>query len=184
MSDRASSRAESGAAAVATYIRAKDANRPELMADAFTDDATLEMVVNTRSISFPPLTVGRASITDVLVRRFGETYENVRTFCLSGPPRPSEAMFSCAWLVGMSERNTKDVRVGCGRYDWWFRSGSPYLAERLVITVDLMQVLPPGSCPAVMEWLRGLPYPWCEARLAVESAPKLAPLRPIIERLR
>ena len=73
---------------VEVYIRAKDENRPELMRRAFAEDATLEMVVNSGAISFPPFTEGVGSITDVLVTRFNETFENVRTFCLANPPKP------------------------------------------------------------------------------------------------
>jgi hypothetical protein len=52
--------------AVASYIRAKDGNRPHLLDTTFTDDATLEMVVRTDSISFPPSAAGRTAIAETL----------------------------------------------------------------------------------------------------------------------
>jgi len=168
---------------VAVYIRAKDENRPELMRRAFSDDATLEMVVNSGAISFPPLTEGIGSITDVLVTRFNETFENVRTFCLANPPKPDRTAFSCAWLVGMSEKKTSAVRVGCGRYDWSFQARGPHLANRLRITIEEMEILPPQDWAAVMNWLSKLPYPWCNARLAVRGAPNVGRLEPIIRYL-
>jgi len=173
----------SGSESIATYIRAKDRNRPDLMASAFVEDATLEMVVNTGTISFPPLTRGLASITEVLVTRFGQMFDNVRTFCLAGPPRPDEDTFSCAWLVAMSERQTGAVRVGCGRYDWSFRDGSARLVEHLRITVDLMQVLPAQDFDAVMGWLAKLPYPWCPGAAATRNAPRLDGVEPVIRYL-
>jgi len=87
---------------VATYIQAKDSNRPDLMPAVFAANAWLEMVVHAGSISFPPLATGLDAITDVLVRRFSETFENVHTFCISSEPAGDAATFSCGWLVGMS----------------------------------------------------------------------------------
>jgi len=110
---------------IEAYIRAKDSNRPHLMARAFAQDATLQMVVKTESISFTPISKGLESISDVLVRQFGQTYENIHTFCLAAPSRNDEITFSCGWLVGMSEKQTSIVRVGCGRYDWLFQSQLP-----------------------------------------------------------
>jgi hypothetical protein len=165
--------------AIAAYIQAKDENRPYLMRHAFDDNAALTMVVKTEAISFPPNTTGREAITDVLVREFAQTYENVRTFCLSSPPQAAETRFSCPWLVGMSEKGNRTVRVTCGRYDWSFRSQAPRLAEKLTITIHVMQLLPPASLSQVMEWLLQLPYPWCPVPTAVDHAPTLEELEPV-----
>lgn len=164
---------------IETYLRAKDENRPHLMKRAFAETATLEMVVKTASIAFPPISQGLQSISDVLVRRFAQNYENVHTFCLAAPPRIDEVSFSCDWLVGMSEKGSRIVRVGCGRYDWRFRSHGPRLVDQLTITVELMQSLSPSSLSSVMEWLSPLPYPWCSAQMALMSAPILDELEPI-----
>ncbi len=164
---------------IAAYIRAKDENRPYLMARAFAEDATLEMVVRTETISFPPISQGLESITDVLVRRFAQSYENVHTFCLAAPPRTAESGFSCDWLVGMSEKDSRMVRVACGRYDWQFRSEVPRLATRLAITIEQMQLLAPDTLAPVMSWLSRLPYPWCSSQTALASAPTLDELKPV-----
>lgn len=173
----------SAADSIATYIRAKDGNRPALMRDAFAEDATLEMVVNAGSISFPPLTRGLASIMEVLVTRFGEIFEDVHTFCLAQPPKASDVAFSCPWLVGMAEKATRAVRVGCGSYDWTFRSEGARVVQRLRITVDLMEVLPSRDRTAVMDWLSALPYPWCDARTVLGRAPALDGLEPVLRYL-
>jgi hypothetical protein len=174
-------RASTGAEAIATYIRAKDGSRPHLMRAAFADDAELEIVVKTGAISFPPFTKGEDAITEVLVRQFSRTFENVYTLCLSAPPTSDRNDFSCAWLVGMTERETSSVRVGVGRYDWSFRSG---LVGRLKISIELMQVLPPEALPSVMEWLSKLPYPWCPIELAARTMPEAKDLRPVADHLR
>jgi hypothetical protein len=159
--------------AVENYIRAKDENRPWLMGHAFADNATLEMIVNAGTISFPPRAAGLESISDVLVRRFAQTYENVHTFCLAVPPQNDAGNFSCDWLVGMSEKDTRKVRVGCGRYGWQFQSDGQRLVERLTITIRLMESLDPACLDPVMNWLGELPYPWCAARDAWASIPQL-----------
>ena len=164
------------ASAVMAYLRAKDENRPQLMRLAFDEAATLEMIVRTGTISFPPLAQGREAITDVLVRRFGQNYENVRTFCLARPPESSHVTFSCPWLVGMSEKESRSVRVGCGTYDWVFQAGIPLLAQRLTITIEVMAVLAPGSLTVVMGWMAQLPYPWRPGRTVLETIPTVAGL--------
>jgi diadenosine tetraphosphate (Ap4A) HIT family hydrolase len=166
---------------VSAYLRAKDENLPEMMRSAFADDATLEMVVNAGEVSFPPFTRGLVPITEVLVTRFNERFENVRTICLGQPPAPGGGGFSCHWLVGMSEKSGGVVRVGCGRYDWDFQDAG--LADRLRITIDFMEALPSQELGAVTAWLSMLPYPWCEVSLAVGGAPDIEKLRPMLRHL-
>lgn len=166
---------------VATYIRAKDWNRPHLMKAAFSEDASLEVVVRAGTITFPPVSKGLDAITEVLVRRFGQAFENVYTLCLSSPPASDRAAFSCAWLVGMSEKEGGAVRVGAGRYDWSFRNG---LVDRLRITIELMQALPPGALPPVMNWLSNLPHPWCPVGAARRTLPDVSGLEVVANHLR
>jgi hypothetical protein len=169
---------------VRTYIRAKDENRPHLMEHVFAEDACLEIIVKSGTISFPPVTRGLASITEVLVRSFAIAYENVYTFCLERPDlQTRERGFSCDWLVGMSEREGGRVRVGCGRYDWRFSPEGLCLVDRLVITIEVMQVLPPGCNKGVFEWLSGLPYPWCSAEVIAKTAPVVEGIEAVIQYL-
>jgi hypothetical protein len=157
--------------AVSTYILAKDGNRPFLMRRAFAEDAELEMVVKTDAISFPSSAKGVSAIEDILVRRFGLDYENVYTFCLSQPSKAHRRHFPCHWLVGMSAKNNGQVRVGCGRYDWYFGPDKACHVERLVIVIDVMKILPAAELSASMNWLSSLPYPWCAPNEAVRGIP-------------
>lgn len=168
------------------YIRAKDENRPHLIQRVFCDGACLEMRVKTQDISFPAVSQGVATIADVLVRRFNQTYENIYTFYLDKPDPESAkppAVFACDWLVGMSEKATGNVRVGCGRYEWVFEQDAPYCVERLAITIEAMQTLPPECLPDVLAWLLALGYPWSSARAVCESAPKTGLLEPVLRYL-
>jgi hypothetical protein len=165
------------------YFHAKDENRPALLDDVFTDDAELRVVNNAIDMGFPAVTQGREGIADVLVRRFAQTYENVHSFYLASPPERA-LRFSCAWLVGMTEKESRCVRVGCGRYDWSFDEEAPFLARGLVLTIEAMQVLPPDAFAPVFGWLRTLQYPWTSRVDAAERIPSVAGLEPVLRFLR
>ena len=162
------------------YINAKDGNRPHLLDQAFAPDAILDMVVKTGSISFPPHVEGIGSIGDVLVRRFGQTFENVYTFCLGLPPEPQAKTFQCKWLVGMSDKSSGEARVGCGLYEWQFSAESG-LVERLTITIEHMETLPTADLPGIMKWVSHLDYPWCDPQALVSNAPDLEMLQEVIQ---
>jgi hypothetical protein len=165
------------AKAIHTYIRAKDENRPHLMPNAFTPDANLEMRVETENISFPPTSKGIEEITQVLVRDFVRAYENIYTFCLDKPPSDGDAGFRCRWLVGMSDKETKSIRVGCGYYDWQFATGA--LVQSLTITIKTMLILSSNHHRQVMNWLSHLPYPWCPEEAAAAAMPPISELSEI-----
>lgn len=173
------STAINAAAAISTYIVAKDSNRPQLMKDAFAEDCELEMVVRTEAISFPGSAKGLEEITKVLVTNFGDQYENVRTFCLSRPSSDYLPHFRCDWLVGMSAKQGGAVRVGCGHYDWHFGSDDPRRVKKLAIDIEVMCVLPAQTLEPIMQWLAALPYPWCSSFQACERIPAIEALGPI-----
>ncbi len=165
--------------AVSTYFFAKDGNRPFLMRRAFAAGAELEMVVKTDAISFPGSASGLSAIEDILGRRFANDMENVYTFCLARPTAANRRHFPCHWLVGMSAKNNGPIRVGCGRYDWYFTDDERCLAERLIITIDVMQIFQASGINAIMGWLSGLPYPWCTPDEAIAGMTELEGLEPI-----
>jgi hypothetical protein len=153
------------------------------MREAFCESATLQIVVQTGAISFPPKCQGLEQIADALVRSFCRTYDNVYTFCLDPPAADfSGDGLRCRWLVGMTAKADGAPRVGCGRYDWRFAPDSG-LAESLVITIEAMQVLAAADAGPILLWLAGLPYPWCSATAAVAAAPTVAGLRPVVDRI-
>jgi hypothetical protein len=164
------------------YLHAKDENRPHLLADVFSPSATLEIVNRASSISFPSVTQGREAIADVLVRHFGQMYENVYSFYMERPP-PVATRFSCDWLVAMSEKEAKNVRIGCGRYDWLFDDEAPCLAAGLVITIEAMEVLSPRALEPVLDWLQHLGYPWSSAAAVTSIAPRIDMLAPVLRYL-
>jgi hypothetical protein len=173
--------------AVSTYFYAKDCNRPFLMHLAFTEDVQLQMIVNTEAISFPNSTQGLAQVEEVLGRRFSNDFENVYTFCLARPTKANRHHFPCHWLVGMSAKNNGLIRVGSGRYDWYFTSDAKCLVKKLIITIDVMQIFPQQELDPIMSWITGLPYPWCtpeEALLRMPSIEGMAIVRDYLKDVR
>lgn len=164
------------------YFHAKDENRPHLMREAFSETAVLRMQVQTENIAFPAVSHGLEAITDVLVRQFGTRYENVYSFYLKRPYTHAPK-FSCHWLVGMSEKKSGNVRVGCGRYDWSFGHNPRGLATQLGITIAVMQVLPPQQFKPVFDWLTTLSYPWTSASKLATHAPDIELLLPVLQYL-
>ncbi|MGN7805916.1 hypothetical protein ACTJKE_24875 [Ensifer sp. 22521] len=170
--------------AVSTYFCAKDGNRPFLMRRVFADDVQLEMVVKTEAISFPSSANGLAAIEEILSRRFANDCENVYSFCLARPTEANRRHFPCHWLVGMSAKNNGAIRVGSGRYDWYFSSDARCLVEKLIITSDEMEILPAKELDRIMSWITSLPYPFCGPDEAVRNMPGIEGLAPIERYLR
>ncbi len=160
------------------YFHAKDENRPHLLDNVFTSDVELIIHNQSTTIAFPAVTRGRSAVADVLVRSFALSNENVYSFYLARP-RFGIREFTCPWLVGMSERSSGQVRVGCGTYAWAFEPGAPNMASRLVIDIEAMQVLPLTEAQGVFAWLRGLNYPWSSPEAALQSLPAHEFLSPI-----
>ncbi len=164
------------------YVRAKDGNRPHLLRAAFTDTASLRMHVRTAGISFPPGAVGRQAIAQLLVSRFNETWENIYTLCVGDAPPAGVMSFACGWLVAMSAKLDRQVRVGCGRYDWVFDPATG-LARSLAITIDAMETTS-WDVDAMTAWASALPYPWCGAHRLELGAPSAPALRAVLAQMR
>jgi hypothetical protein len=162
------------------YFHAKDENRPLLLEDVFAPNAELVIRSHSANISFPAFTQGRSAIAEVLVRRFALAYENVYSFYLRRPAAGIPA-FTCPWLVGMSDRSSGEVRVGCGTYDWTFEPVAPAMATRLVVTIEGMQVLPATESKRVFAWLRTQNYPWSSPEAALKGIPANAALSPVAQ---
>lgn len=164
------------------YFHAKDENRPHLLGHVFTQTAMLEVRNRTSTITFPNVTSGREVIADVLVRSFGQTYEKVYSFYLRRPVgQPSH--FVCPWLVAMTEKNARSVRIGCGRYAWEFETDPPKLARRLTIDIAEMQRLAPSDARKTFAALAELTYPWSSLAKLTEVALRHPVLALIARRL-
>lgn len=161
-----------------TYFHAKDEIQPHLIADVFANDARLEVNDRPGHLGFPGVTVGLEGITDVLVRRFNQAYENVHSYHMDRPKRAA-AVYSCDRLVGMTDKESRNVRVGCGRHDWTFAGHPDLQVTGLVFTIEQMVVLAPAYATEVMHSLRLLDYPWTAADRVIRalSLDELGPVK-------
>jgi hypothetical protein len=161
------------------YFHAKDENRPHLLEHVFAEPARLAVVNRSQSIAFPETVSGRDAIADVFVRRFNQSYENIYSFYLSRPDGTSE-VFTCGWLVVMTDKADARVRLGSGRYAWRFDAAAPHLAVALTITIETMVLLPATAWPGTLAWMRRLDYPWTNAAAALH----VVPVQPELQALR
>lgn len=159
---------------IESYLRAKDLNRPHLLAMAFAAGAQLDMEVREGGMPFLPFTQGREAIADVLVREFARTCENVYTVCLGAPPADASEHFGCDWMVAMTEKGSRNVRVGCGHYFWHFDPDTR-LVQTLRIVIKAMHTLPGAQA--------ALPWPWCPLQRLQEQAPTMDALRHVFDLL-
>jgi hypothetical protein len=166
---------------VRSYLRAKDENRPHLLAGAFAPEVELQMELKTSAIAFPASAQGLDAVADALVRDFARQHENVYSFCLQRPDAAAAeaGRFDCDWLVVMSAKAGGELRVGWGRYAWRFQPHEPFLVCSLRITIEAMQVLPPGAHELVYGWVARLPYPWCPSAGDLAAWPDVALLHPL-----
>lgn len=166
---------------IETYIRAKDGNRPHLIADAFVPEARLDMTLRTSEIAFPAHEEGADAIARVLVSEFAQRYENVYTLCIGAAPAPC-ATFDCDWLVCMTEKGSGAARVGFGRYEWR-ASGDTGRVAALHIVIEAMHTLPPQWSAEILAWVSGLPYPWCPRETLAAGAPAFEPVQSVLHAL-
>lgn len=169
---------------ISTYILAKDTNRPWLMQAAFDERAMLTIDVKTGTIAFPSVATGLDEITETLVRRFTSENENIYTFCLTEAPNIDAPQFNCNWLVGMTRKDTGEIRVGCGQYEWTIFNQPEPLAGMLKITIEVMELLGQQHVQSIMHWLSDLPYPWCPTETALQNIPLLKEIAPVTDFLK
>lgn len=145
---------------VSQYIKAKDNNKPHLMDTVFSKQATLKMIVQTDKISFPAEVTGLDNITRTLVQDFNNSYENIYTLCLTDTVQQHQNHLNCRWVVCMTDKASKSLRLGYGDYLWSFEEDVSALASHLAITIENMILLPQELQPEVLSWFDKLPYPW------------------------
>lgn len=161
------------------YLRAKDENRVLFLRRGFAPDVSLVMVLNTDDIQFPAQSLGVDAVADTLAVRFNQTYENIFTFYLGSPPDDATTeAFHCGWMVGMTEKATGNVRVGCGNYEWLFDL-QPYRVKGLRITIEHMRTLTPDRGDAVFDWLLASPYPFADPHALAAAMPGIEALAPV-----
>jgi hypothetical protein len=95
-----------------------------------------------------------------------------------------EQAFSCDWLVVMTEKESKALRVGCGRYEWAFEREPELSVTELIITIEVMVILDEALTGEIMRWVGQLDYPWISAAAVtcMPFIPELQSVREYLER--
>ena len=105
------------------------------------------------------------------------------TICFLDTLKQKENTVYCRWLVGMEVKSSKELRVGCGEYQWNFDNVSSCLVESLLINIENMIVLPQEYQSEIMLWLNHVSYPWSQLSEVSESMPHISLLSNIREKL-
>lgn len=164
---------------VLKYICAKDKNRPHLMGEVFTSDAILEMKLKTQNISFPSQTFGLENITEVLVTKFSQSYEQVYTFCLTETINNSSQLFKSDWIVCMREKRSGEIRIGYGVYNWFFTKEEEPLVRHLTIQIEEMFTMEKEYSTLFFNWVEKLEYPLCSLEQLFKKSPKFRAIQSI-----
>lgn len=154
------------------YILGKDTNRPTILEEIYSSDATVHFTIVPSTISFPAFIIGNREIAKVLSADFNERYDNVKTYYLSPPDLVAEdhAIYHQGWLVMMREKETGILKFGSGYYSWFFKQAPSgmWQINKHEITIGVMLDLPGSSLTFLQDSVEQLSYPWASREKAVE----------------
>ncbi|WP_423761241.1 nuclear transport factor 2 family protein [Burkholderia sp. NLJ2] len=123
------------------YLRAKDLNRPALIADCFAADAELSFSLANDDIDFPPRVTGAAAIARTLVEEFGERFERCRTYYVCTEPVVDEhGVSGMSWLVVMRQKDNGALRIGHGTYRWQFACDGERVARITALHIHIARM--------------------------------------------
>ncbi|EAQ67117.1 hypothetical protein MED121_14359 [Marinomonas sp. MED121] len=168
---------------IGRYIQGKDGNKPYLLEKVFSQDAVLKMLVQSDAISFPAEVVGADEIINTLSSEFNLAYENIYTLCFLDTVTQSNTLINCRWLVGMTSKDSAEVRVGYGDYHWTFELDDSIQAKKLTIVIEDMLVLDKEYRSQILPWLASCTYPWAISSDVLSKMPDIDVLSEVAKRL-
>ncbi|WP_175997867.1 nuclear transport factor 2 family protein [Burkholderia stabilis] len=163
------------------YLRAKDLNRPALIADCFAADAELSFSLANEDIDFPPRVTGAAAIASTLVEEFGERFERCRTYYVCVEPAVDEHGISAMpWLVVMRQKDNGTLRIGHGTYRWQFAPDSVGVTRiaALHIHIARMDTIDDPDATKLDALHAAFGYPWLPAHAFARGLADVAAEQP------
>ncbi|MEM7152010.1 MAG: hypothetical protein AAF799_04170 [Myxococcota bacterium] len=155
---------------VRAYLQAKDECRPHLFPLAFAEDAVFVSRFDFETdFGNDTPREGIEAITETF-RALGQQCENIYTLCIPETVESTATTMSCKWIVGMTERGSREVRVAWGDYQWRFDPARDR-ATSLQVTMHRMAMMKPEAAGAVLGWLSAIEGPWCSAATLLEHVP-------------
>ncbi|MEN2468653.1 nuclear transport factor 2 family protein [Burkholderia sp. GS2Y] len=163
------------------YLRAKDQNRPALIADCFAADAELSFSLANDDIDFPPRVAGAAAIARTLVEEFGERFERCRTYYLCTEPAvDAHGVSTMPWLVVMRQKDNGALRIGHGAYRWQFSCDGEDVARiaALHIHIARMDTIDDPRSIKLDVLHASFGYPWLPAHAFARGLADVAATQP------
>ncbi|KWK16776.1 hypothetical protein WT77_29275 [Burkholderia stagnalis] len=163
------------------YLRAKDLNRPELIATCFAADAGLSFSLASDDIDFPARVDGAPAIAKTLVGDFGARFERCRTYCVCVEPHVNgDGACEMPWLVVMRQKDSGALRIGNGTYRWQFareHDGAERIA-RLHIHIVRMDTIDDPRADRLDALHGALGYPWLPPHALARGLGEVAAAHP------
>ncbi|WP_322073473.1 nuclear transport factor 2 family protein [Burkholderia cepacia] len=163
------------------YLRAKDLNRPALIADCFAADAELSFSLANDDIDFPQRVTGAAAIARTLVEEFGERFERCRTYYVCTEPEVDpHGVSRMSWLVAMRQKDNGALRIGHGTYRWQFTPDSEGGARiaALHIHIARMDTIDDPKSTKLDALHAAFGYPWLPAHAFARGLTDVAAAQP------
>ena len=169
------------------YIKGKDLNRPEILEKIYSEKSKVIFSIQPSTISFPSEISGNIEIAKVLSKDFNKRYEKVRTYYLKDDSEETAPLciLKQRWLVVMIERETQEIKIGTGYYDWYFEvpASGDCRIEKHKITIGVMLSLSQDNLTVFEDLHNSIPYPWVDKQSAVKTLENHDSLREVIEYL-
>lgn len=169
------------------YINGKDKDRFELLETIYKLNSKVTFEIKPTIISFPSVINGNIEIAQVLSLDFNKKYSNVKTYYLSDcfPSIYKLSIDKQNWLVLMSEKNSDDIYVGTGYYNWKFGygQGGVLQIEHHHIFIEAMIKLTNLPLKFLFDLQKSIPYPWAYQEKVKELLQKYDELREITQYL-
>ena len=166
------------------YMTAVQSNQTDLIKEVFIHDASLEIKAHTTYVSFPKLTKNAEEVAKVLVKDFGEKYENISTFCFIDTLSNEKDSITCNILICMQEKESKSILLSYGLYVWEFSEGSATKVSKLNIEIEKLLVLNPSQEKIISTWISNLPQYWVERKEVLKSMPSLQHIKFLKDKLK
>ncbi|MEK7885871.1 nuclear transport factor 2 family protein [Burkholderia contaminans] len=165
------------------YLRAKDLNRPALIAECFAADAELSFSLANDDIDFPPRVTGAAAIARTLVEEFGERFERCRTYYVcTAPEVDPHGVSGMSWFVVMRQKDNGALRIGHGTYRWQFAADSESDDDARIAALHIhiarMDTIDDPQSVKLDALHAAFGYPWLPAHAFARGLADVAAARP------
>lgn len=146
-----------------TYFDGKDFNQPKVLRTAFANHGVVKFTIDAEIIEFPSEIRGGDLIAKTLFEDFHKQFVDVRSYYITDElgELSDGVIKGLHWLVVMKERQTGNLRVGTGSYDFTFVHEA-FLGWRIdELKIHIQEMVSLADAGEGVRSLQGaLSYPW------------------------